>query len=138
MQTMVCQRVGSVIVLVHGPESPTQAEWDKYLELVEQSSGLATQVLVYSKKGAPGPKQRADVQRLYNGYPKGAPPVAVVTGDTIARGVVKAISWIYGGDKIRAFAPEEVELALEWLKLDKRSLGEVRSMLPALKLRVGA
>jgi hypothetical protein len=138
MQTMVCERVGPVIVLVHGVDAPATTEWDKYLALVEQSSDVARQVLVYSKKGAPNAAQRAEVQKRYNAYPKGAPPVAVVTSDTIARGVVKAISWLYGGDKIQAFALAELEQALAWLKLDNRHAAEVRAALPALKRKVGA
>ncbi len=138
MSQMACQRVRSAILLVHGPEAPTADEWDEYLKLVDASRALVTQVIVHTEGGGPNPKQRDAVQTLYNTYKPSAPPVAVLSNSVIARGIVTAISWRYGRDKIRAFSPTELDAALAWLRLDRLTLDEVQRVLPALKIRVGA
>ncbi|APR83157.1 Hypothetical protein A7982_08506 [Minicystis rosea] len=137
MPTMACQRVRSVILLIHGADTPTQPEWDEYLKLVEDSRGLVTQVLVDSAGGAPTPTMRAEVQKRYNTYKPSAPPVAVLSNSMIARGIVTAISWGYGRDKIRAFAPGELDAALDWLKLDRVFANDVRKTIPVLKSKLG-
>ncbi len=136
MPTMACQRVRTVILLVHGPDNPTQPEWNEYLKLVEESRNLVTQVLVSTKGGGPTPTQRAAVQDLYNTYKPSAPPVAVLAESIIARGIVTAISWKYGTDKIRAFAPVELDAALTWLKVDSVLADDVRRTLNAMRLKV--
>jgi hypothetical protein len=138
MLNTACQRVRSAILLVHGAEAPTAEEWKTYLALVEDSRTVATQVLVHTEGGGPNASQREAVQNLYSTYKPVSPPVAVLSNSVIARGIVTAISWRYGREKIRAFSPSELEAALDWLQLDRLTLAEVQKALPGLKARVGA
>jgi hypothetical protein len=138
MRHTACQRVRSAMLLVHGLEAPTAEEWNEYLKLIVDSRALVTQVVVHTDGGGPNPKQRDEVQSLYNTYKPAAPPVAVLSNSVMARGIVTAISWRYGREKIRAFAPAELDAALSWLRLDKLTLEEVTRALPLLRARVGS
>ena len=136
MDTVTCQLVGDTMVLVHSDRAPSPAGWNEYLDLVEQSHESMARTLVYSIGGAPDAKQRADLKTVYQKSFRKEPPVAVLTTDAVARGVVTTLGWFYGN--IRAFTPFELEAALRWLKVTPKNAGEIRKALPLLRARIGA
>jgi hypothetical protein len=136
MDTVTCQLVGETIVLVHSDKAPSPAGWNEYLDLVEQSREQMRCTLVHSIGGAPDAKQRADLKVVYQRSFSKEPPVAVLTTNAFARGVVTTLGWFYGN--IRAFSPFELEAALRWLAVTPKNATEIRKALPLLRARISA
>ncbi len=103
---------GDLHIVVHGDVSPSDEEWNLYLNVLRAARPRMRRVLVSTTGGAPSPRQR---RSLLDAMGEGRPPTtAVVTGSVVARGVVTALAWIKG-DFIRAFSPADLDLALSHL-----------------------
>ena len=63
-------------------------------------------------------------------------PTAVVTESVLARRIMTAVSWI-GGAPIRAFAPEHLHRAFEFLKISGPVRARIPAQLEAMKLELG-
>lgn len=101
------------MLLVHGDATPTDAEWNPYLLALGQTGvdhpdGCA--LLVVTDSAGPTPQQRA-------GLKQHTPPkmkTAVVSGSTIARGIVTMLGWIVS---IQAFHPRLIDGAFAYLSV---------------------
>lgn len=94
MTTMLFERVGDVLVLVHGDQDPSDVEWNSYVELANNSQRGESPVgglLVTTFGGAPNAVQRKAIVEV------GAirrVVTCVCTNSVIARGVITAIRWL--------------------------------------------
>ena len=71
-----------------------------------------TGFLVIAREATLTAKQRTEVAEVVNRRKlKGA----VILTSAIQRGVVTAIGWLVGGDRLRSYAPKEMDAALEFL-----------------------
>lgn len=131
---LVWARRGSLVVLVQAKTDPTHAEWDTFLDATSaamQEHGGRCRVLVFTAGGKPDSEQRA--RSLDRGWRDNRQsPVAVVTNDPLARGVITVFSWF--GMNIRAVREDQLEGALNgleltdaerrWLAVERRILDE--------------
>jgi hypothetical protein len=132
MTTMLFERVWDVLVVLHGAENPSEDEWNAYVRLVHDaqfSTTPMTGVFVTTHGGAPNAIQRRSITEAAG---LGEPVICVCTDSVIARGVVTAFSWIYR-TPLRAFRLDEVDRALEALKVDPGRRSEVIATLTRLK-----
>jgi hypothetical protein len=131
---LVWARRSSLVVLVQAKADPTTAEWDSFLDAttaaMSENQGRC-RVLVFTAGGKPDSEQRA--RSLAQGWRDNRrSPVAVVTNDPLARGVITVFSWF--GMNIRAVREDRLDDALtqlelsdaerRWLSVERRILEE--------------
>lgn len=102
-------------VAVYGDGAPSEAEWERYLAVLE-AIGPAEPLLIFSWGGGPNLKQRRQLDEAVKHHSGKA---AVVTTSRIARGIVKAIGWT--GKQIRAFDFANQDEAFAYLGLSGSS-----------------
>jgi hypothetical protein len=113
MPNMVSRARGNLIVCAHNTETPTNAEWEEFLELLRHGRDIAElRVLVFTDGAAPDTMQRAAFTKLCD---KKQPRIAVLSGSRMVRGVATAISWF--NPNIDVFPPDNVNAALEHLRI---------------------
>ena len=115
MECMGFKIVGSLHIVVVGEKDPTTADWNTYLDAIRLTEKNGVDVselrtLVFSDGAGPNAQQRKAVADYLKGRPS---PLAIVTGVTIMRGVITALGWF--NSQVRAFAPEQLEEALQYL-----------------------
>jgi hypothetical protein len=121
------------MVFVHSEESPSNREWSTLMDAFRNATNLRRiRVLVFTYGGAPNARQRAELNDVLGGV---RPPVAVVTPSTLARAVCTAIGWFQ--PRLRAFAPEELEAALDYLDANEADRKVLTRMLRELRLELG-
>jgi hypothetical protein len=110
-----------LVFSLHNKETPTAEEWDEYVRVLAEAMGMlkgdssGIRGLSISDGGAPNARQREQVNAFMRRHTKGRGYIAIVTSDSIVRGIVKALSWF--NPYARAFAPGELEQAIEYLRL---------------------
>jgi serine/threonine protein kinase len=115
--TMLFMTMGRVVVFVNRTVSPTDKEWNSYLEAgfrVRSRHG-PPRVLAVSEGGPPSAKQRkagVDVAKAVQSRS------AVVTDEPVARAIVTAFRWL--GNDVRAFSSREMARAIDFLDLSHR------------------
>ena len=101
-KTMGFRREGRLLVIVHGPRSPTDLEWATFLkEMQTYGPRQHLRVVTYSYGGGPDGKQRkaaTDLDRdpARHDYVM----VALLTSSTIMRSMGPALSWFLRNMKI--------------------------------------
>jgi hypothetical protein len=104
-----------VAVAVNTDMDPSDEDWDAYLkDVITHVNGLKG-VLVYTPRSGPSAPQRARANAAFEAS-KADIPTAVMTGSRMVRGIVTALSWALGG-KIKAFAPDDFQGAVDFLEL---------------------
>ncbi len=122
--------VGDVRVVLQGAGSPTDAEVDRHIAEALAMAGSVRAVLVIAHgrdAAGPGAAQRARMARV--GLLR--VPTAVVTESVLARGVMTAVSWL--GATIRAFAPEQLDQAYEFLDISAPARTRIPAQIEAMK-----
>ena len=123
--------VGDLLLYRSRGESPSDADWDSWLERVAVPD--FANLLVYTTGGVPSAGQRS---RLADRWKRGGRPnphIAIVTDAALVRAVAGAISWLIGGmGGPRFFAPEEIAQAVASLG-GQTAASEVESLLRALQ-----
>jgi hypothetical protein len=137
-QTFAARFEANYSVVVHSDRQPTQADWNRLLQVYRNNPGPRTApILVYTDGGAPDALQRAELVKVFG--PK-RPRVAILTKSIIARAAAKAISLIV--TELRVFNVDRVDSALEHLGLyeaDKLTAARILSTLrQELKAAVSA
>jgi hypothetical protein len=118
---------GRVYVAVLSSEAPTDAEWERWIELLRERAGRDRRVLVETR-GGPTPRQRRE---LADALKEEDVRFAVLTSSIAVRGIITALSWL--GVPHGAFAPQEHRQAAEFLELTDAELARVEAELPRLR-----
>jgi len=134
--TMVVEMFESCLLAVHGPEPAAAEDWTRYV--VDSNAAAVAGVLVVVDAGYPGPTamQRAQANaaaRQHGRYP----PIAVVTGSAMHRGIVTVFSWMQKGNVV-AYAPSRLSQAMTFAKIGTLSHGKALSRVHELARRVGS
>jgi hypothetical protein len=140
-RTMAFGRVNAFIVTVHPKESPSDADWDKYIEFC-LGSGLAhgtiTRYLVITHGGAPSSKQQRMMHEQV-GEPLRRNPQAlkgaIVSSSTFVRGIVNAMNLVQ--PVYRAFSPADIARAYEYVGISPAYVGEIERMIASLEAQLG-
>lgn len=126
---------GDLLLAVHTNEEPLQDEWEEYLKTCQAHLNDLRVALAVTAGGRPNSKQRAQVIDAVAG--RSAPlPGAIITDSTTVRGVVRVLTWLDKKAVLRAFAPEEMAAAFDYLGIPKyqragieKSIGRLRDSL---------
>jgi hypothetical protein len=137
MNNMGFKIVGTLHVILLGEKSPTEADWEEYLQaiLTEERKGVdatAWCTCVFSDGGGPGPGQRKAIADLLHGRPS---KVAVVTTSNALRGIMTAMSWF--NPQAKAFSPQDVGAALSHLGLSHSKFDSIKVMAQDLLKSLG-
>jgi hypothetical protein len=129
-------RVDRFVVVVHGTEPPTDEVWREYIEGTFQGAAARDVVrhLVVTEGASPTSAQRKILQEKIAEFLDADPMsvrAAIITPSTFARGIVTAISWIV--DAPKAFAPEKLEDAMQYLGIPLNHVAEIRDMVNELR-----
>jgi len=122
-------RDGPLIIALHNTQSPSEPEWQSYLNSARangarQPEGKPYRGLVFTDGGAPGAKQRAAFAELMNSYSP-TPVGSVITDSTLVRGVVTAIGWLV---KVpRVFSPSKLADAFLYVGIPNDEIPLVKS-----------
>jgi len=132
MPNLAFSRSGHCFVLVQNQKTATDEEWGRWVAFVGKggrASGEHIRVLILSKGGSPTPKQRRLIHDL---MPKmgGGTFTAIVLSSFIGRTVVAAMSLF--NDKVRAFAPDRLSDALDYLAIPTPLRPELESVIAGL------
>jgi hypothetical protein len=101
---------GGLMVLVHTDRAPSDAEWDAYCNELTRYDVGHLKSLVLTEGGGPDASQRKRVNALLAGRESRG---AVVSSNTLIRGIVIALSWF--NSQIKSFTPNEIGAALAYL-----------------------
>ena len=130
-KSMVFREIGTLIVCVNSTTTPTDEEWNGYLQLIRKMVAQERfRSLAVTAGGGPTSKQRAAVQEVLR---ERAVTSAVVTDAPLVRGMVTALGWF--NPAIRSFALNKgagIQEALKYLGVEgflaTRILLEVNAM----------
>jgi len=137
MRNMAFQKVGDYFVLVHNAMSPTDDEWDEWLQFYGFGS-----ILVVTDGGAPTASQRkrmkARVEELQAHQQPGKkdPRVAIMTASSFVRGVITALRWFYYHDAYAAFPPDHLTQALTYLEAPPRYHLAVKTSVQTMRMQL--
>jgi hypothetical protein len=121
------------VLLVHGHDSPSDADWTRYLDaLVEtrkhQTSG---RILVVTDAVGPSAAQRETMNSRFIPIKV---PVAVLTSSPVARSIVTILSWF--NPLIRVFPPHRLHDALTHLEIDHSQTSEIVALIGGMRMRL--
>ena len=128
--------VGDVRLVLQAAGRPTHDEIAQHIDEAMRMAGSVRAVLVIADgpdAAGPDAAQRAKMARA--GMLR--VPTAVVTESVLARRIMTAVSWI-GGGSIRAFAPEQLHRAFEFLKISVPVRARIPAQLEVLKAELRA
>jgi hypothetical protein len=136
-RTMVWGSVNAFVVVVHGKDTPTDEEWNEYLQFnldMGSEHGVNVRSLAVTEGGAPTAAQRKTFHdaatRLLKKHP-GVVRGAVVTPSTFVRGVVTAMSLV--NPMIKAFSPAEMKECYAYMGVPEAYAGRVDALIASLK-----
>jgi hypothetical protein len=118
LETLAFAAVGELLVLCHSIASPSDHDWDFWIEREKRKEHRA--LLISTHGGAPNSRQRA---RLAEASAKKVlrPPVALLTDSALIRSVMTAFAWVLGKRQpMSAFPPTGIDEALSWLGVTVR------------------
>jgi hypothetical protein len=109
----VTRRIGSLVVLLQGTETPTAAEWSECIKLLSATTDLnATKVLVITDGGGPDLAQRESLEGVLRGRSVSS---AVVSDSIKVRFIVATVALF--SSRISTFTRSEIEKAYRFLGL---------------------
>lgn len=114
--TMAWRNEGRLAIVVHGPRSPSNLEWARYLNDFRQTPA-DVRVLVYSVGGGPDGAQRAELTEILKHRQM---PAVILTRSTIIRAVGAALSWFNRSLKIVAYDAHDAAFSHLGLSADER------------------
>lgn len=131
VETFVFERT----IFVYQQEAiPSQQDWEDSMMVFQQHQGRTTGVLVFTEGGAPNPSQRKQFAERYD--KASAIPIAVVSDSALARGAITAFRWL-GLVAMEAFAPGDLDKALEHSKAEPAARARIRAELTRLRATSG-
>ena len=124
-------RFQRLLLVAQRPGLPKDADWADYMQ--EAASAPFTGALVVGEGNKLAPTQRAAVEVLLKS--NGARN-AVVTGSAVSRGVMIALGWF--GVPVKAFSPNDMRGAFEYLGLASEHRGEALVLIDRLRRMLGS
>jgi hypothetical protein len=116
MKTIRFGQIQGLAILVHSAEAPADDEWAAYLEFMKRylaATAASPRFLVVTAGGAPSPSQRRAMDLISGAFTK-TTLVAVVTGSTFVRGVLRAFNLV--NPRYKGFEPNALDEALHYLE----------------------
>jgi hypothetical protein len=130
------ERFERTLLAVHGPEPAPAEEWSRYV--MESNAVDLAGVLVVVDLRYPGPTavQRAQANSAAKARGK-FPPIAVVIGSVMHRGIVTVFSWMQNNN-IVPYSPYMLSAAMDYAGIAAKSHGIALSRVHEMARRVGS
>jgi hypothetical protein len=125
--------VDDLVVAVHSAAPPSEEEWAGYIATMRKIGPEKVCGLAFTDGGAPDSKQRKLLNDVLGGRPRIA---AVVSGSTLVRSVVTALTWF--NPDVKAFSPDRVNDAYAYLKLTTAQIEAVNRQVQVLHKQFAA
>jgi hypothetical protein len=125
---------GRLNVVVHGPSSPTNLEWTRYVADLRLLRGKDFRVIVFSHGGGPDGAQRRQLTSAFDNELR--VPVALLTESVLIRGIVGALRWF--NPRLRAFGLGEVTAACDHLDVTADERDRMRALRSELERELAA
>ena len=114
----------AVAIAVANGSAPTDDEWDRYLQLVEEGIRLPnSHGLAITDRGGPNAAQRARINKILAKVKGRKAFSAVVSGSLMTRSVVGALRLFH--PETEAFAPAQIQDALRFIGLTESQWGSI-------------
>lgn len=133
MAEMILRTMGSLIVLVHSKNQPTEAEWNALLDV--QRSMPDARTLVVTDGGGPSNKQRMQINQIIKETGK-RPRVAVVSSSAFVRGIVSALNWF--NPEIKTFPPDALTEAIKYLEAPEARASVLLKLVEQMRVELNA
>jgi len=111
-QSLDFGKSGQTLVVVHSAETPTDAEWDAWVERMAQRD--YKNILISSLGGGPNARQRRKTNKFWQNTQ--IPRFALVTTSRFVLAVVKAFNWFLD-DQLKPFPPSQMREALDYIEV---------------------
>ena len=135
MKTMAFEIGRDLIVGVYSGDSPSDDEWNAYVDALRPHAASAMPVLTVSDGGGPNAGQRQRLLANYTREQNKRLHVAVVSDAMSIYGVVTAISWF--NSNVKAFKVASIDDALAHLELKRERFPVVKMRVAALRRELG-
>jgi hypothetical protein len=114
-RSLVTAVVGSIIVLRENQNTPTDRDWDDFLQILREhrANNERVRILVVTDGGGPSSAQRKRLEEALGGR---SFRVSVVTDSAKVRFIVSSIALL--NRDIKTFSKAEIKGAFEHLRLD--------------------
>jgi hypothetical protein len=137
MDRMGFKFLGNLHIIVVGEREPAPTDWNAYVEAIqaEERRGMPAaqmRTLVFSDGGGPNAAQRKVAREVRE---EGGNPLAIVTDRWLARAVITAKRVVK--PHCRAFAPGDMERALEFLGVPGFKLRHILRLAREVQLGLG-
>ncbi len=136
MADMAFGKAGNCYILVHNRNVPPDGEWEPWVAFLQEGLGFShdlLRALIVTAGGAPTANQRSALNKMMANTP--GTLTAVVTDSRVARLVVTTLGLF--NQKIRAFAPDHLAEALNYLQLSSFTQGGVINLAKQLHEQLG-
>lgn len=130
-RTFLYDVAGNAHVAVHGTVTPSDKEWQDYLDHIVAHVHEIRGVLVNTTGGGPTAAQRRAATEHWNRWGS-TPRMAIMTVSPVVRGMVTALSWFLGTN-LRAFQVDAYAEAGAHLGLSEDDLVEINKMVEHLR-----
>jgi hypothetical protein len=119
-----------LLVAYQGPKTPTDVEWDAYLQALERLHRVPNRYryLTISQGGHPSSAQQARVKAVTHGR---TPAVAVVSSSIAIRFVASFLALF--NHRVQCFGPEQMDRAFEHIGIARPDQARVRACIAKLK-----
>jgi hypothetical protein len=124
-------RAGGTFVAVLGTKTASAKEWNAFIAALDAQILEVNRLLLFSAGATIDVSEREQLERVLT---RGRLRVAVLTDSKLLRGAATALSWFK--IPIKSFAANEVEPALEHLRVAKAERAHVYTTLAQLKVFV--
>lgn len=121
----------TLLVWLHTKQPPSDEEWEHGMAQTEAIGLQKVAYLVVTDGGGPNAAHRARFQQVVG---KDLFPVAVLSDDRLARGIVTAISWF--NSAIKAFRPRDLTGALAHVGVDQAHAQRILEKLQEMQGKV--
>lgn len=132
-RTLAFKVLPHCVVVVGSAVAPNDADWQAYIDgcrpLVDKPT--VPPFLIVTDGGSPSPTQR---KMVYDIVKDKVIRQAVITPSKLTVGIITAISWFNKG--IKAFAPDKLDAAFEYLEIDPTKRAGLMAEVTALQRQI--
>lgn len=130
-RTFLYEVAGNAHVAVHGTVTPSDKEWQDYLDHIVAHVHEIRGVIVNTTGGGPTASQRRAATEHWNRYGS-TPRMAIMTVSPVVRGMAKALSWFLGTN-LRAFPVDAYADAAAHLGLTEDDVVAIKAKVEQLR-----
>jgi hypothetical protein len=134
VKSMHAERVGSLLIVAHGRESPSDEEWNGHLAYCVVEQHKFRSVLVTSLGGGPNAGQRRALLEAAGGH---SFRTCICTDSVVARGVITAFNWLSPA-RMHALPYNQLDQALDVLDVPPAERREVKEVLARLQAKLSS